>query len=107
MNARRLVWLDDDLCGCIYTALAQAYPSSIEKADEFHRAWKTAPSDPAGDVEVAIFVYDHGEIRRAWTAQEREEYAARANLVLRALGVPDGADDDGEAKERAYKGWMP
>jgi hypothetical protein len=51
--------------------------------------WDAAPCDPAGDVEVAIFAYDHGQIRRAWTVQERCEYSARAELVLRALGAPD------------------
>lgn len=43
----RFVWLDDDLYGVIYTALAHTYPRGIEgKADVFHAAWKAAPADP-------------------------------------------------------------
>lgn len=42
----RPLWLDDEMCGWIYNALAQAYSSKIERADEFHRRWKAATTDP-------------------------------------------------------------
>jgi hypothetical protein len=93
----RIVCLSDDLCGCIYTALAQAYSSQIEKADEFHAAWKASPADPAEAVHAKLVSLREGErgpsVREVgWKptlpAFELGLIADDTRAVLASLGCP-------------------
>jgi hypothetical protein len=84
----RCVWLSDELCGCIYNALAQAYHNDIGKADEFHARWKAAPADP---VEVAAMAASP-KADWAWERYPKgyhDWWRERARSALRALGMPD------------------
>lgn len=85
----RPVWLTREQRDALRVMFDNMIADSRRPLLDVIEAWDAAPADATGEVEVAIYAYDFPQTRRAWTAQERQEYAARAALVLRALGRPD------------------